>query len=639
MNYRFPLAGLASIGFSFVTSAMAAPLPAHFAGTCTASSKYCAYFAPADMPIQAVGHYLANAKKSIRIATYNMDVRHFSEILKSAAKRGVKIEFLLDFDHARASSGDVSPVYGALASQPNVTRHLIPVMRGGNPQMHNKIIIIDGEILLMGSANFTYSGLVANYENVLAIRDAQTIQKFSDELDELRDVSQIACALFATPTAACGTGNEKWDAGFTEYVTTGGLPKTVVTAQPGCQKLTVQVDPKDPKKTMPGMGVLNQFNQSRLKNLAECVNDARYVQLAEQVGKRERFVDGTSTAQARPDQLKAQENQEVAAYFSPEDDVEGAIAQQLSATLAEPARSFAYISTNFITNTRLTDTLIQMKKAGVRLRVFFDAGREADPNFQQQLGKLAELGVTRGEEAGVSDKSLTILKNEITTAYGCVHNKFAVIGTPKGLVLVNGSANWSAGAMTKNDENLLVIKNRDVASIYLREVMSELFVYRYRQDPEHPGWKDDLDFVVKHTTCLNALMGQVTACAASESSKWQPGAKASLILSAEGVPAKFGDGQRVWAWVPQLNANQGGAVELFTYREEIFGGKWVGSISLPLGWDFGYKLLVTDAKTVPSPQNLGSLRWEYEGVGNDRRERMPTTAVHRVPGKTTFGRP
>ena len=85
-----------------------------------------------------------------------------------------------------------------------------PVLRGGTPQMHDKILVVDSERVFFGSANWTYTGLVGNFENVMAVKEPTVVKKFEAELDELELFARLACETFATPVDGCGIGRTTW---------------------------------------------------------------------------------------------------------------------------------------------------------------------------------------------------------------------------------------------------------------------------------------------------------------------------------------------------------------------------------------------------------------------------------------------
>jgi phosphatidylserine/phosphatidylglycerophosphate/cardiolipin synthase-like enzyme len=580
------------------------------------NNKYCAYFAPTDMPIFAVRGYLQSAKKSIRIATYNMNVLDYQDVLEQKLREGVKIEYLVDFRLSFKSN----TVWRQMQPHKNLVKMRVPVMRGRRPQMHNKVIIVDDEVLLLGSANWTYSGLVANYENVLAVFDKGTIKKFTDELDELRDISLIVCKTFGGSEKQCKDGQANWDNDFKHFLENGKFQASAVKSGEKCAGLTK------------GSGLLDSGNQLRFQGAADCLKDGRFKKIARQISEREQYIDGSFVADDPVSyRHRSEQTGSAEVYFSPEDNLEAVLQEELLKTLESPKDSFAYVSTNFITHPKLADALVKMHAAGVRLKVFFDRGRYDDPNFQQQLEKLKSLGFSRGSRE-ITNEVITVFDNQLTGPYGCNHNKFAIVGSKDGLALLNGSANWSVSATRYNDENLVIIHDEAIAAIYLREVLSELFVYRYYQDNSSPGFWDDVEFLAKRIPCMKALLGLEGSCRI-DGQTWKPAIRAAAVLSVSADANPETDS--LWAWITIPGSVFQYAAELYTHR--AFNGQWVTSVPLLPGTGFNFKFFKAWKGYSPITDGLNNVSFEWGGSGNDRHYKLAPFAVHTVPGRFTFG--
>jgi hypothetical protein len=347
----------------------------------------------------------------------------------------------------------------------------------------------------------------------------------------------------------------------------------------------------------------------------------------------------------------------IRAYFSGEDDVEWMMVRELRAiaSSATPTDAFAYVSTNFITNSRLTKELVKLKELGVRTRVFFDRGRFYDRNFTSQFYLLApKLGFTKGlganklsvtqsgstwnisslpereDEASLANNVITVFDNDLSGNYGANHNKFAVLGMRNAdgtyrVKLLNGSANWSGAATDTNDENFVVIEDQHASAIYLREMISQLYVYRYAQNEQSPGLLADMDFIAQRVPCFSAVMGQANAnCTDLNGAPWKPDVSGALVMAVKNVPASLDYSRRVWAWVPDFPAateggSPGRAFELFSYG--TFEGKWVTSIPWTPSQEVRWKFFTAPAAVDPNRDGLGAqgIQWEYGGIHNDRR--------------------
>jgi phosphatidylserine/phosphatidylglycerophosphate/cardiolipin synthase-like enzyme len=93
-----------------------------------------------------------------------------ADALIAAHQRGVRVEVLLDRSNQTAPSSEA----GAVAKAG------IPVwIDAHHPIAHNKVLIIDGRILLTGSFNWTKQA-EANAENLLLISDPALAKRYAD---------------------------------------------------------------------------------------------------------------------------------------------------------------------------------------------------------------------------------------------------------------------------------------------------------------------------------------------------------------------------------------------------------------------------------------------------------------------------
>ena len=107
------------------------------------------------------------------------------------------------------------------------------------------------------------------------------------------------------------------------------------------------------------------------------------------------------------------------------------------------------------TSRKIARALIRAKRRGVKVRVIIDEGtaRASHCVLPVLVEEEIEAKVKRGSGGGL------------------MHNKFAVIDES---CVITGSFNWTVSAQKRNDENLLIIKNRDLAKRY-REKFQELW--------------------------------------------------------------------------------------------------------------------------------------------------------------------
>ena len=129
------------------------------------------YFSPKGGCTEAIIKELNNAKSSLLVQAYSFTSAPIAKALLNAHKRGVRIDVLLDKSQRKEkySSADFLANSGIPTKIDAV--HAIA---------HNKIIIVDGEIVITGSFNFTKAAEEKNAENLLVIRDKVLAAKYTE---------------------------------------------------------------------------------------------------------------------------------------------------------------------------------------------------------------------------------------------------------------------------------------------------------------------------------------------------------------------------------------------------------------------------------------------------------------------------
>ena len=61
----------------------------------------------------------------------------------------------------------------------------------GSYLVHSKMYVIDDKVAYLGSVNFTYSGIVKNYECCVKIEDEKLVKKISEEIDKLFNSDEL----------------------------------------------------------------------------------------------------------------------------------------------------------------------------------------------------------------------------------------------------------------------------------------------------------------------------------------------------------------------------------------------------------------------------------------------------------------
>jgi phosphatidylserine/phosphatidylglycerophosphate/cardiolipin synthase-like enzyme len=119
-------------------------------------------FSPHGGCTEAIVKELDNARSEILMEAYSFTSKEIASAILKAHKRGVHVEIILDKSNrsARYSSGDFTAHMG------------IPTyINAAYAIAHNKIMIIDREIVITGSFNFTKAADEKNAENLLILRN------------------------------------------------------------------------------------------------------------------------------------------------------------------------------------------------------------------------------------------------------------------------------------------------------------------------------------------------------------------------------------------------------------------------------------------------------------------------------------
>jgi phosphatidylserine/phosphatidylglycerophosphate/cardiolipin synthase-like enzyme len=119
-------------------------------------------FSPHGGCTEAIVKELDSSRSEILVEAYSFTSREIAEAILKAHKRGVHVEIILDKSNrsARYSSADFTAHMG------------IPTyINAAYAIAHNKIMIIDREIVITGSFNFTKAAEKKNAENLLILRN------------------------------------------------------------------------------------------------------------------------------------------------------------------------------------------------------------------------------------------------------------------------------------------------------------------------------------------------------------------------------------------------------------------------------------------------------------------------------------
>jgi phosphatidylserine/phosphatidylglycerophosphate/cardiolipin synthase-like enzyme len=128
------------------------------------------YFSPHGGCTEAVVKELGKARSSVLVQAYSFTSRDIAKAIVDAHKRGVKVEVILDKSVLKDGYTEADFILHAGIPVKVDSLHAIA---------HNKIIVVDGGVVITGSFNFTKQAENSNAENLLVIRDKTLAEKYT----------------------------------------------------------------------------------------------------------------------------------------------------------------------------------------------------------------------------------------------------------------------------------------------------------------------------------------------------------------------------------------------------------------------------------------------------------------------------
>lgn len=135
-----------------------------------------AFFSPEDAVRDEIVQLIRRARHSVCFMAFTFTSAEIAEAMAQARARGVAVAGVVEG-------------YGAMAGY---SRYVLLQAAGcavrrdrGETTMHHKVIIIDGEIVVTGSYNFTANAGLINDENLLVIRSARVAAEYLAEFARL----------------------------------------------------------------------------------------------------------------------------------------------------------------------------------------------------------------------------------------------------------------------------------------------------------------------------------------------------------------------------------------------------------------------------------------------------------------------
>lgn len=140
------------------------------------------YFLPEDDVEDRLLELVGGAQQSVDFLAYSLTLDYLAGTLLDLDRDGLNVRGVMDAEQVASNTGGEFETL----SDAGLDVRLDPF----DGLLHHKVIIIDGQTVVFGSANFTSSGLFKNDENLIILDDPAVAQLFETEFERIYSLSR-----------------------------------------------------------------------------------------------------------------------------------------------------------------------------------------------------------------------------------------------------------------------------------------------------------------------------------------------------------------------------------------------------------------------------------------------------------------
>jgi len=135
------------------------------------------YFSPDDGIAASLLDLLNEAQSSIYFMAFSFTADDLGDAIRARFKKGVDVKGVMDTDQIKSNAGTEYDGFlqAGIDARPD----------GNEGLMHHKVIIIDKQIVILGSYNFTKSAETKNDENVMVIYNPEIAAQYLAEFERV----------------------------------------------------------------------------------------------------------------------------------------------------------------------------------------------------------------------------------------------------------------------------------------------------------------------------------------------------------------------------------------------------------------------------------------------------------------------
>lgn len=129
------------------------------------------YFTPPIGGASGIVKQIDASKKSIKVMAYGFTSINLAEALVRAKKRGVDVALIQDEKSSQNNREALQKLLDAAIEVRSDGKHAI---------QHNKVMVIDQDVVITGSYNFTSSAETRNAENIMIVKSEYAARRYLD---------------------------------------------------------------------------------------------------------------------------------------------------------------------------------------------------------------------------------------------------------------------------------------------------------------------------------------------------------------------------------------------------------------------------------------------------------------------------
>ena len=140
------------------------------------------FFSPDDGVAEHVLEVLNDAEESIYFMAFSFTTDEFGEVIRMKAEDGLTVAGVMEAEQVKSNLGT--------EYDPFKQAGLDVYVDGNEGQMHHKVMIVDGKIVITGSYNFSRSAETRNDENLVIFHNEQIADFFLEEFQRVYQLAQ-----------------------------------------------------------------------------------------------------------------------------------------------------------------------------------------------------------------------------------------------------------------------------------------------------------------------------------------------------------------------------------------------------------------------------------------------------------------